>query len=145
MWRDSMGSYCLHLDINVLSYFLHNQMERWKQSLFKMWCIHPEYLTLFHSCRSWTTSSQFYCLIARVSISTDSRIHLIPLHLRSMGNLFWIKFNNGNRLNTLILQMSATCSHTSRLGIDHCMMNRGMCYSIVKWYKLVSRLSKCCW
>jgi len=145
-WRDTMGSHRLHLDMEVLGWFVNYQMERRKQSYFKKWCICRDRSISSPSLRSWTRTSKSNRWITTVSMSTIAMASWLPLHVRSMGYSFWITFWIDLRdwPNTPISTMTAACWHLRQLGMHLGMMQRSGCYGTAAWHTSVSRLWRSC-
>jgi len=141
-WRDTMGSHPLHPDMEVLGWLVNCQIEWRKQSYFKKWCICEDCSTSSHSLRSCTGMSKSNRWTTAVSTSTIAMANWLPLHLRSMGYVLWIRL--WNRPNTLISPMTAACWHFRRLRMHLSMMQRRGCYGTTAWHTSVSKRWRSC-
>jgi len=124
-WRDTMGSHRLHPDMEVLDWFVNYQMERRKRSYPKRWCICRGRSIWSHNLTSWAGTSKLNRCITTVSTSTIVIASWLPLHLRSMGDSFWIELRNWP--NTLI-STAAACWHLRRPRMHLPTMQRSGCY-----------------
>jgi len=140
-----MGSHRLHLDVEVLGWFASSQMERRKRSYFKKSCICQDHSILSHKLRSWTMTSKSNRWITTVSTSTIVMVSWLPLHLRSMGASFWIKFWIA-LWNWPNIPISTTAArwHLRRLGIHLATMQRSGCYGTTAWHTSVQRPWRSC-
>jgi len=139
-WSDTMGSNQWHQELEVLGWLASCQMERWKWSYFKKWCICRDCSISSHNLRSWTTTSKSNRWTTTVSTSTIVMASWLRLHLRSMGSSFWIEFwiELRNRLNTPILTTTTAASwHLRQLGMHLGTMQRSGCYGTAAWHSSV--------
>jgi len=147
-WRDTMESYCLHQNMEVLGWFGSCQMERRKWSSSKKWCICCHRSTLSHSLSSPTTMSQSNRWITTVSISKITVSNRFPLHLRLITYIFEIAFWNKlwNHTNTpTSATTTAAWQHFWRLGMHLGAMQRSGCHGMTAWPTLLWRRWTSCW
>jgi len=127
--------------MQVLGWFSCCQMERQKWSYFNRWCISQDFPASSHSVRSWTGTSKSNRWITMVSTSAIAMATCLPLHLRSMGSLFWIEFWIRNRPDSPTSTAAARW-HPTRLGMHLCIMQKSGCFGTAAWHTLFSRICR---
>jgi len=140
-----MASHHFHPDMGVLGWFAGCQMERGKRSYSKMWCNCRDHSISSHNLRSWTRMSKWNRWITTVSTSTIGMANWLPLHLRSMGYMFWIAFWIGlwKQPNTPI-SMWAAYWNLRQLHMHLDTIQRSGVYGTASWHKSVSRMWRSC-